>query len=128
MHLPSLSSLHGLRFTTVNVLLFIIIIWYTIFKFRTVFSIQMSSALLEIPSGYFSPCHTHRGNGYFSCFDVYTGRKEQREEGLSAHVVKLLTSDLKHKYHHVYFDNYFTSFQLFEDLEKDGNYLPVPTL
>ena len=51
-------------------------------------------------------------NGYFSCFDVYTGRKER--------VVKSLTSDLKHKYHHVYFDNYFTSFQLLEDLEKDG--------
>ena len=60
-------------------------------------------------------------NGYFSRFDVYTGRKEQREEGLGAHVVKSLTSDLKHKYHHVYFDNYFTSFQLLEDL-KDGIY------
>ena len=61
-------------------------------------------------------------NGYFSRFDVYTGRKEQREEGLGTHVVKSLTSDLKHKYHHVYFDNYFTSFQLLEDLEKDGIY------
>ena len=61
-------------------------------------------------------------NGYFSYFDVYTGRKEQREEGLGAHVIKSLTSDLKHKYHHVYFDNYFTSFQLLEDLDKDGIY------
>ena len=61
-------------------------------------------------------------NGYFSCSDVYTGRKEQHEEGLGAHVVKSLTSDLKHKYHHMYFDNYFTSFQLLEDLEKDGIY------
>jgi hypothetical protein len=60
------------------------------------------------------------GNGYFSCFKVYTGRKDDREVGLSAYVVKTLTNDLKHKHHHVHFDNYFTSFQLLVDLEKDG--------
>ena len=60
-------------------------------------------------------------NVYFSLFDMYTGRKEQREEDLGAHVVKSFTSDLKYKYHYEYFDNYFTSFQLFEDLE-DGIY------
>ena len=34
-------------------------------------------------------------NGYFSRFDVYTGRQENRQVGLGAHVVKTLT------YHHV---------------------------
>ena len=29
---------------------------------------------------------------------------------------------LKDKHHHVFFDNYFTSFRLLEDLEKDGIY------
>ena len=60
-------------------------------------------------------------NGYFSRFDVYTGKGEGRV-GLGAHVVKKLTEDLKHKNHHVFFDNYFTSYQLLEDLEKDGVY------
>ena len=59
-------------------------------------------------------------NGYFSKFDVYTGRKETRECGLGAHVVKKLTEDLKQKNHHVFFDNYFTSYKLMEDLEKEG--------
>ena len=60
-------------------------------------------------------------NGYFSRFEVYTGRKDNRE-GLGAYVVKTLTNDLKHKHHHVYFDNYFTSYQLMVDLEQDGIY------
>ena len=34
------------------------------------------------------------------------------------HVVKTLTTDLKHKY----FDNFFTSMQLLEQLEEDGIY------
>ena len=61
-------------------------------------------------------------NGYFSQFDVYTGKGEGRVEGLGAHVVKTLTEDLKNKNHHVFFDNYFTSYKLLEDLEKDGIY------
>ena len=61
-------------------------------------------------------------NGYFSRFDVYTGKGEGRVEGLGAHVVKKLTEDLKNKNHHVFFDNYFTSYQLLEDLEKEGIY------
>ena len=61
-------------------------------------------------------------NGYFSNFDVYTGRKEDRQVGVGAHVVQTLTEELKNKHHHVFFDNFFTSYQLLEDLEKDGIY------
>ena len=61
-------------------------------------------------------------NGYFSRFDIYTGRREDREVGLGAYVVKKLTEDLKDKYHHVFFDNFFTSFRLLEELEEDGIY------
>ena len=60
-------------------------------------------------------------NGYFSRFNVYTGRQENHEVSLGAHVVKTLTHDLKNK-HHVYMDYYFTSLQLLEDLEEDGIY------
>ena len=62
-------------------------------------------------------------NGYFSQLDIYTGRKEDREVGLGAYVVKKLMEGLKDKHHHVFFDNYFTSFRLLEDLEKDGIYV-----
>ena len=63
-------------------------------------------------------------NGYFSRFEVYEGRKADRpvHVGLGEYVVKTLTKELKHKYHHVHFDNFFTSFQLLADLERDGIY------
>ena len=52
-------------------------------------------------------------NGYFSKFQVYMGKKDGVvEKGLGARVVKDLTSSLKGKYHHVYFDNFFTSTEL----------------
>ena len=58
-------------------------------------------------------------NGYFSRFDVYTGKNTTTtEHGLGARVLKTLTSDLKGKYHHVYFDNCFTSLKLVEDLDR----------
>ena len=41
---------------------------------------------------------------------------------LGARVVKDLTKPLRGKFHHVYFDNFFTSVKLLEDLEKDGLY------
>ena len=61
-------------------------------------------------------------NGYFSRFDVYTGKGEERVEGPGAHVVKKLTQDLKQKNHHVFFDIFFTSYQLLADLEEDRIY------
>ena len=61
-------------------------------------------------------------NGYFSRFQVYTGRQDNREVGLGAYVVKTLTNELKHKNNYVYFDNFFTSVQLLEELEEDGIY------
>ena len=62
-------------------------------------------------------------NGYFSNLSVYTGKEViKREEGLCTKVVKNLTTELKGLHHHAYFDNYFTSLSLIEDLLKDGIY------
>ncbi len=56
-------------------------------------------------------------NGYFSRFEVYTGKEGNTvQTGLGARVVKTLTQEIKHKNHHVYFDNFFTTYQLLEDL------------
>ena len=41
---------------------------------------------------------------------------------LGESVVRSLTSDLKGKNHDIYFDNYFTSTNLIDQLEKDGIY------
>ena len=62
-------------------------------------------------------------NGYFCDFQIYTGKQNGTvEKGLGARVVKDLTMTLKGKHHHIYFDNYFTSYSLLTDLEKDGIY------
>ena len=62
-------------------------------------------------------------NGYFSLFEVYTGKKKGAvEHQLGARVVKDLTKELQGKWHLVYFDNCFTSYSLLSDLEKSGVY------
>ena len=63
-------------------------------------------------------------NGYFSNFQIYTGKVGATAETcLGARVVKDLTHDLKGKYHHVcFFLITFSSVSLLVDLEKDGIY------
>ena len=60
-------------------------------------------------------------NGYFWKFQVYTGKQgDAVERGLPARVVKSLTEDLKGDNYHVYFDNFFNSFALLNDLLGDN--------
>ncbi len=59
-------------------------------------------------------------DSYFSKFEVYTGKQQDRHVGLGEYVVKTLTKGLEKKNHHIFCDNFFTSVKLFEDLEKDG--------
>ena len=61
-------------------------------------------------------------NGYISRFQVYTGKENSSETGLGNRVVKDLTSDIHHKNHQVFCDNFFSSFQLFSDLLQKGIY------
>ena len=62
-------------------------------------------------------------NGYFSRFEVYTGKKgNTAEKNLGVRVVKTLTAELKGKGHHVFFDNFFTNEQLLQDLMADDVY------
>ena len=62
-------------------------------------------------------------NGYFMRFQVYTGKDGNRvEHGLGERVVKTLTSELKGKHHHTFFDNFFTSEKLVQDLLADDIY------
>ena len=59
-------------------------------------------------------------NGYFHTLQVYTGKDGSAEKKLGQRVVKDLTRLLKGKNHHVFFDNFFTSEELLQDLVEDG--------
>ena len=61
-------------------------------------------------------------NGYISDLDVYTGRDDSTETNLGAKVVKKLSQPLIRGNYHLYFDNFFSSVALFEDLVEDGIY------
>ena len=62
-------------------------------------------------------------NGYFSRFEVYTGKKgNTAENNLGTGIVKTLTAELMEKDHHIFFDNFFTNERLFQDLLADDVY------
>ncbi|CAF1505516.1 unnamed protein product [Adineta ricciae] len=60
--------------------------------------------------------------GYIYNFEIYTGKSAERQMPLGEHVVWSLTRGLSRKFHHVYFDNFFTSPSLVERLLHDGIY------
>ena len=60
-------------------------------------------------------------NGYTYDFDVYAGKNAGQEvspNGLGYDVVMRLVSSLMNQGYHLYFDNYYTSVQLVQDLFK----------
>lgn len=61
-------------------------------------------------------------NGYICDFSVYTGKEESVEKGLAAKVVKNLSQPLAGGNYHVFFDNFFSTVDLFDDLLEDGIY------
>ena len=62
-------------------------------------------------------------SGYISHFEVYQGKVgDKPEKGLGANVVMRLTESISGRYHHVYFDNYFTGIDLLLNLLKKDTY------
>ena len=59
-------------------------------------------------------------NGYFHKFQIYSGKEGTQKVNLGARVVKTLTNHLRGKFHLIFFNNFFTSLKLLEDLEVDG--------
>lgn len=61
--------------------------------------------------------------GYVLKFNVYEGKmRNMTEKGLGANVVMQLTENLHHRYHHIYFDNFFTGVDLMLNLLRQGTY------
>lgn len=57
-------------------------------------------------------------------FDVYLGRvAEPIPNGLGHHVIMKMTNRYLDKGHHVYFDNFFASVKLGQELERRGTYM-----
>ena len=58
-------------------------------------------------------------DGYFCDFQVYTGKTIGAvEKDLGARVVKDLANNLKGKYHHTYFYNFFTGVNLLDEASQ----------
>ena len=66
---------------------------------------------------------------HFVCqFQVYTGRPNQGQgHGLGERVVKELSRDLVNGNHHLYFDNFFSSYKLMKDMLGDNIYATATT-
>jgi hypothetical protein len=60
--------------------------------------------------------------GYVYNFEIYTGKSVERQGPLGEHVVCSMTRGLSMKFHHIYFDNFFTSPLLVERLLEQGIY------
>ncbi|KAK7105748.1 piggyBac transposable element-derived protein 4-like [Littorina saxatilis] len=66
-------------------------------------------------------CAADPRNGYMLEFDIYQGRATVPiPNGLGHHVVMTLASRFLNAGHHIFFDNYFSSVRLGQDLEKAG--------
>ena len=62
-------------------------------------------------------------SGYVSKFEVYEGKKSNKvEKGLVGSVVLRLTEEIHKRYHHIYFDNFFTGVELMLNLLRCGTY------
>lgn len=63
------------------------------------------------------------GTGFLCRFVVYTGKDKERgykEEGLASRIVKTLLEGLENRGHVVYLDNFYSSVNLFTDLQGIG--------
>lgn len=57
-------------------------------------------------------------NGYASQFEIYTGKVDQMvQKNLGESVVMSLSKPLFGRYHRLFMDNFFTSYNLFKFLE-----------
>nr|XP_023016389.1 piggyBac transposable element-derived protein 4-like [Leptinotarsa decemlineata] len=59
-------------------------------------------------------------SGYCLKFDIYTGKTSSPEKALGVRVITHLTVDLRNKDHILYFDNFFNSVPLMEELKKQN--------
>ena len=57
-----------------------------------------------------------------SDFSVYTGKEESAEKNIGPKIVKKLAAPLAGGNYHIFFDNFFSTVNWFDDLLEDGMY------
>ena len=68
-------------------------------------------------------CLCDAKNGYLCDFNFYTGKEDApMSKGLGHHLIMNLGSRFLDKFHHFYFDNFFSSVQLAHDLLERSTY------
>ncbi|GFN87961.1 PiggyBac transposable element-derived protein 4-like [Plakobranchus ocellatus] len=68
-------------------------------------------------------CCCDRATGYLTDFFMYTGKSDApMQNGLGHHVVMTVGRRFLDKYHHFYFDNFFSSVRLVKDLLQRNTY------
>lgn len=88
------------------------------YKGRT--SLKQYMPMKPIKRGIKLCCRPDSTNGYLCDFDVYTGKQPDGvQHGLGYTVVSNLCQYIKGKWYSVFFDNFFTSCKLIEDLYSD---------
>ena len=69
-------------------------------------------------------CSADPASGFLLDFDPYLGKiHDPMPHGLGHHVIMKMASRFLDKGHHLYFDNYFFSVRLAQDLERRGMYM-----
>ena len=91
-------------------------------KFKGRSSLKQYLPMKPIKRGFKVWVRADSQNGYLCNFDIYTGKEESAETNLGAKVVKKLSRTLVGKRYHLYFDNFFSSVSLFDDLLEDELY------
>ena len=88
-------------------------------KFKGQHSMKQYRPLKLIKKGFKMWCRNDSATGYLFQFDIYIGKKENREGGLGENVAMQLSRSLVGTNVKLYFDNFFTTpssiFKLKED-------------
>lgn len=85
-------------------------------------SLKQYVSLKPVRRGFKIWVRADSNNGYMCDFSVYIGKEESAEEDLRPKVVKKLSRPLIGGHYHLFFDNFFSTVKLFNDLLEDGIY------
>ena len=91
-------------------------------KFKGRSSIKQYLPMKPVKRGFKVWVRADSLNGYICDLNVYTGKEDAPQQNLGANVVRKLSEPLAGGNYHLYFDNFFSSVQLFETLLDDGLY------
>ena len=91
-------------------------------KFKGRSSLKQYLPMKPIKRGFKVWVRADSHNGYLCNFEIYTGKEDSVETNLGAKVVKKLSMTLVGKRYHLYFDNFFSSVSIMEDLLEDELY------